>query len=120
MELYTIQMGKWRLAKTRGIELVDITAKGGTSPFAPSKDLVNRYHYANLSCDDYQVEYLQQMRKSVVAHNAEWNSFIQKESAAIACYCQPGAFCHRVLLVEFLQKYAAAKGVPFSYKGELT
>ena len=43
LEYWTLQMGKWRLAKSRNIEVIDITAKSGIAAFAPDFALVMQY-----------------------------------------------------------------------------
>ena len=120
MELYTIQVARWRLAKELDIQFVDTTVKSGDSVFAPTWPMVTAYKDGSLSESDYTKQYIELLRSSYREHRGDWLELLKLERAAIACYCKAGAFCHRMLLRDALEKVALANNLPFEYKGELT
>lgn len=120
MELWTIQMGKWRLAKAAEIELVDITHKSGIRQFAPDPDFLYAYKRGDIDAATYTGLYMDKIAHCRVFNEEMWNVFIGKEKLAIACYCAPGAFCHRLLLAPIIGEYLRRNGIPVSFMGELT
>lgn len=120
MRLYTVQMAKWRLVAAKQIPLVDTTAKSGLEMFAPDWENVAAYKNGSLSESDYTELYLEKMRQSYRVNRTEWLRFISEPECAIACYCSPGKFCHRLLLKNILERLCAQQGIPFEYAGELT
>ncbi len=119
MKLYTAQMGRWREAKKHGIPFIDITVKSGMKEFAPTWDLLSRSKAGSCSNDQYTGEFIILMRKSYRDNPEVWNDMISKDEVCIACYCGKGKFCHRLLLVDILEKVCKSKGVEFTYEGEL-
>lgn len=124
IEVWTIQMAQWRKAKELGIELIDTTVKSGKSVFAPTWEMVmdikNATPETRVGAEElYTRRYHTAMQQSWKQHAGQWLELLSKERVAIACYCKPGVFCHRHLLIEYLGKVAVKKGIPFIYKGEL-
>ena len=117
--IYTIQMGKWRLAKQNNIPLLDITAKSGKSYFAPSFNNVMEYKAGLMSQADYTNQYTLKMRQSLMENRDKWDEVINSEKIALACYCNAGDFCHRYLLTDMLAKYAKSRNISFQNVGEL-
>lgn len=67
MEVYTIQLGQWRLAKELDIPLIDTTYRSGIMHqnvrwLAPTGELLGNYKSGNASACDYQQIYLNIMR----------------------------------------------------------
>ena len=120
MQLFTIQVGSWRLAKALDIHFVDTTVKTGDSIFAPTWDMVMAYKDGTLSESDYTKLYIELLRSSYRDHKGDWIEILKLPKAAIACYCKAGDFCHRLLLRDALEKVAKANNLPFEYMGELT
>lgn len=118
-EIYTIQMGKWRVAKTLSIELIDITVKSGNPIFAPSWDMVKAYKDGQMSEETYTTLYNEMMRKSYRYNRGEWVALLNKPKLALACYCKAGDFCHRHLLADMLRRLHEAAGHSVSVVGEL-
>ena len=121
MKLYTVQMSKWRVAKRQCIPFVDTTVR--TAPdhiFAPNWDMVMGHKSGELENSAYTELYLRRMRRSYMERREEWLAFLQKETAAIACYCPAGAFCHRRLLIPILDAVAKKHGIAFEYMGEIS
>jgi hypothetical protein len=123
IDLFTIQIAKWRLARNRDIVFMDTTVKSGFSIFAPTWDMVMGHKLGQISDEEYKKLYYAKMNASWKneKERPQWLDVIQsKEPIAIGCYCAPGKFCHRHLLKEIFEKLCAARGIPFFYYGELT
>ena len=71
MELYTIQIAKWRHCPS-DVELIDTTMKSGASFLAPSKEIVYGVKYQGLSEEEYTKAYYQQMRVSYPTYPEKW------------------------------------------------
>ena len=119
MELWTVQMGSWRLAKTHEIPLLDITRKTGLEAFSPTWELLQDYKSGNCSESEYTDRYWVRMRETWVSHRVDWEAALDLPQVALACYCKPGAFCHRHLLKLAFEKLCLQRGQPFIYQGEL-
>ena len=118
MELYTIQLAKWRSCPS-DIELIDTTVKSGELIFAPSKDIVNGIKYKGLSEEDYIKEYYRLMRISFKNNKERWLEVLSKDKIAIACYCRKDKFCHRFLLKDIFLKIGLKHHIDIEYSGEL-
>lgn len=120
MELFTTQLSNWRTAKRLKIELVDTTVKGKAPLFAPTWDMVMGHKNGTITDEEYTRLYREKMIQSWVENREGWERFMQREEPiALACYCAPGKFCHRKLLVKILEKLCARLNIPFKYYGEL-
>lgn len=119
MDVYTIQMARWRKAKELGIYLLDTTAKSGDKVFAPSWGIVAASKKGEITEQEYTQEYRKQMVRSFRTHMARWKEVITEEPIAIACYCGPDKFCHRHLLAAFFREICESRGIPYVYGGEI-
>ena len=119
MKLWTVQMAQWRLAKERGIPLIDSTVKSGKPWLAPLWDMVMGHKNGTLSNEAYTTQYNAMMLKSMRDNPQEWSELIAMDEVAIACYCQAGCFCHRRLLVPLIGAFCIGNKIPFEYLGEL-
>lgn len=120
MELITIQLAKWRLARNFNIEMVDTTVRSGYSIFAPTWDMVMGHRNGTLTDEEYTRWYYDKMRESWNTRRQDWIKFMQQEHpVAIACYCPAGKFCHRHLLRKLLERLCQQQGIAFRYYGEL-
>lgn len=122
MDLFTIQLSNWRTAIARGIAVVGTTYKGDYPHFAPQGPMVWALKDGRISEDEYTHLYRQLMNQSVQQNSVAWDEFLlhfHDRQVAVGCYCGPGEFCHRHLLVPMLGKYAQWRGVPLTYYGEL-
>lgn len=119
MDIYTIQMAKWRVAQAKDIPLLDTTVKSGVSAFAPSWSMVLGVKGQTLSEEAYRAEYIALMRQSWVEQRAEWEKLLSMESVALACFCKPGIFCHRHLLKEIVVAFLEQRNLPYNDCGEL-
>ena len=112
MIIHTVQ-----LSRSRGLDVpvVDVTVKSasGEARFvAPTWDMVMGYKRGIISEEEYTLLY-----EDILECNERriLDFFSTYDKVALACYCRPAAFCHRVLLAEWLVKKSGA-----SYIGELS
>lgn len=120
MDLFTVQVGRWRLCQKHKAEFVDTTVKSGLKIFAPTWDMVLGYKDGSVSEEEYRKRYRQLMIESWCAHREQWKEFLRSEGyKAISCYCKPGEFCHRLLLVDIFRELCEKLKIPFNYYGEL-
>jgi uncharacterized protein YeaO (DUF488 family) len=119
MQLWTIQMARWRLAQAQGIHFIDTTVKSGNPAFAPTWDIVLASKSGQMSPQEYTQRYLELMRQSLRHNPAPWEQLQQQEKIALACYCPAGQFCHRLVLAAALTKYLQSKGIAVDARGEL-
>lgn len=120
-KVFTMQVGKWRLAKDHDIKIMDTTVKSGYSIFAPTWDMVLGIKNNSMDEDTYSRLYRDMLVKSWKENRQKWMDFLQSDDQfALACYCKAGVFCHRHLLVKFLNQLCKQLDIPFEYYGELT
>lgn len=124
MELFTVQVGKWRLARDRGIVFIDTTVKTASQTkdfiFAPTWDMVMGHKQGTVSDDEYRQRYFDMLVQSWLRERPRWETLVRSdEQVAVACFCPAGHFCHRYLLKDFLQQLCKQLEVPFTYYGEL-
>lgn len=120
LQLFTIQVGRWRLAREHKVEFVDTTIKTKHPLFAPTWDMVLGHKDDTLSDEEYTRLYRQRMIQSWKDHREEWLAFLKREEPiALACFCKPGAFCHRVLLKDIMKELCEKLDIPYFYYGEL-
>lgn len=121
LRLFTIQMGKWRLARDHGIDMVDTTHASRFSLFSPNREAVYAYKNGTIDEDEYAKIYRDTLLRSWQTKRQNWMDFLQSAPmSALACYCGPGKFCHRHLLIKFIEQLCKQLKIPFEYYGELT
>ena len=122
MKVMTIQLAKWRKVKSPMV-LMDASIKSGNPLLAPTWGLLSEYKSGLVG----DVEYEQRFKDII---KTRWNTtaefrqlindmVVKEDIQVIGCYCAAGAFCHRHLLVEFLNQYCVKNNLPFEYLGEL-
>ena len=119
MDVSTIQMAKHRKLESLGIELIDTTVKSGIKAFAPSWEMVLGHKTGKISDEEYTKQYREMMLRSYMINQTIWFNLLQKEKIALACYCSPDKFCHRHLLVKYLEGICGVQKIPFRYMGEI-
>lgn len=122
MELFTIQVAKWRLLKDSGIEFMDTTVKSNPyGLFSPTWEIVLGVKSGQISEEEYSKAYKRLILERWKDRDLrlEFFEFLDKPRVAIACFCPPGKFCHRVLLVELLRDLHIFLNRPFQYSGEI-
>lgn len=76
--------------------------------FAPTKDLLDRYHKGSTSWDEYVVEYQEIMKRRGV-YKQFFERFQAFDRICLLCSEPEPDMCHRRLLAELLAKEAAEK-----------
>lgn len=112
IKLFTAQLSKWRLIRSLGVHLLDITAKSGNPAFAPWFGDVMNFKRHVMSWEEYVERYRMKMRESQRENPEEWKKLCElPENVALACYCAPFQKCHRYLFKEILTDYYAQHDV---------
>ena len=119
MEVYTIQMSQWRVAKELGITLIDTTVKSGVEAFAPTWPMVYGIKNQTLSEEEYRRAYIDIIRRTWRSDAEEWEKLLSMDRVALACYCKAGAFCHRHILKEAVINVCNKRGIGVTDGGEL-
>lgn len=119
MKLWTIQMSKWRLARDRGIPLINTTVMNGLPWLAPTWDMVKAHKAGALSDEGYTLKFIPLMVISQCDHKEQWMELALQDEVVLACYCRYGWFCHRNLLVREFEQFCKKHGIEFTYAGEL-
>lgn len=120
IEIWTIQIGQWRVAKEREIAFIDTTAKSGLYAFAPHFSDVMLYKAGKLSEEEYTDIYHRKMDESLIQTPKYWEWLKVKPRIALACYCRAGVFCHRHLMAKRAETYLTNEDCPVILMGELT
>jgi len=110
MDIYTAQY------RYSGPDRLDITVKGVDpvgKTFAPTWDMVMRIKKNEIDEAHYEREYRSLMNERYRLDSTAFTSLASGEGTkTMVCFCPPGTFCHRIILVEGLEKLGA------TYKGE--
>lgn len=121
IQLWTVQLAKWRLVRELGITLLDITAKSGNASFAPRYEDVMNWKHHKLNWEEYEEIYRQRMYQSRRDNPDEWAKLkTLSDKLALACYCKPTDKCHRFIFREILTDYLKDAHLDVSYRGEIT
>lgn len=120
LQLWTMQLGHWRLARDRDIQVLDITVKSGLHVFAPEPAVLWAYKRGETSWGEYVLRFNEKMARSQTEYPKHWETFARKERVALACYCAKGQNCHRHLLVPLITNYLGEHhAVEIAFNGEL-
>lgn len=114
MKLYTFQLAKWRMVKALGVPRLDTTVKSGCWQVAPSWEIVLGVKRGEITQEEYTRRYYEMLEYNLSRDPVFFHNLMQEEVVALGCYCRKGAFCHRLLLVEFLKRHTDVE-----YLGEL-
>lgn len=112
-------MAQWRLAQSKDIFFLDITAKSGLLCFAPEMQNVMRYKRGELDEVEYTELYLAKMQESKRRYPVRWRCLAEHPRIAFACYCKPFAYCHRVLFTQLVKDHLESQGLDVVLEGEL-
>lgn len=120
MDIFTIQVGRYRLAQQHKVEFIDTTVKSGLRIFAPTWEMVLGHKDGSWSDEQYTAAYRAMMRQSWIDNREQWLSILKRqEPIALACYCKPGVFCHRLLLKDMFEALCKKLDIDYRYYGEL-
>ncbi len=120
INLWTIQVPKWRLCNSIGVKFVDITAKSGIQAFAPRMEDVMAYKSGHVHEEEYTRIYKDLMYNSRNNNKKYWDHLLKYDAMAFGCYCTPGDFCHRHIFIELAKEYLEKHDVEVKICGELT
>lgn len=132
MQIWTAQLCRWRKLQEANIEVLNIALKGGIELLAPTRNMLSNYR-ANIfdtsrfrnKYDAYTYQYLELMRYRYSTNREFFDQLVERlywapSSIALCCYCPPGHFCHRHLLLDILMQIAESKGYRLQIRGEFT
>jgi uncharacterized protein YeaO (DUF488 family) len=122
IEIFTVQVARWRLVRELGIHFLDVTAKSGNPAFAPHFEDVMHYKHHEMPWDEFVRIYHQRMRQSRRDSPEEWEKLKDlPEKVAVACYCAPDQpRCHRHLFKHLLADYLKDNQIEVIMHGEIT
>jgi hypothetical protein len=103
--------------KTEGLR-IDTQTGGIGLTFAPLWWMVKGHKYRGMSDQEYIDAYYDLMRKRYLEDPEPFISLLKREEVTLLCWCRPGKFCHRLLLVDILEKIAKQRHMPFTRGGE--
>lgn len=105
MLVYTFQLSKWRQVKAMGIPYLDTTVKTGNCvQVAPYWDMVMGVKKGLITQEEYTKLYNEIVDYWFFQDPLFWDWLLGHPILALGCYCEPGKFCHRHLLVQFLKR----------------
>lgn len=117
--LWTIQMAQHRIAKAMNIAFFDITVKSGIQAFSPTWDMLRAYRAGTMTEQEYSRQYILKVERTFDENADLWSNFLKEKNIAIACYCTPGVFCHRLLFTDILSRWLCKEGKEVVIKGEI-
>lgn len=109
----------------RPVDMLDITVKSASTPegrvMAPTWEMVQQFKVGQLTEKEYAEQYLALLRArwKDSEQRKQFISILKMESVTLCCYCQSGAFCHRLLAADILSKIAASHDVKVECIGEV-
>jgi len=112
-------MSNWRLAKDKGISMLDITVKSGLQAFAPTWENLRLYKAGQMSQQEYTRRYYDKVLSLNAGMNESWRVLSQNKEFALACYCRAGEYCHRHLFAVLAVTYLQNQGHQVQFMGEL-
>lgn len=115
MNIWTYQIAKWRHVNQLGIPAIDTTVKSGAIQLAPSWDIVIGHKKGVISDQQYTEVYNKIITSWWFTDPEFFERLMSYPTVALGCYCSPGKFCHRHLIVDFLRNITHV-----NYMGEIT
>lgn len=86
--------------------------------FAPTWDMVNGVRNGTLSEEDYTNQYRTLITRRIASYSSikkKFEHLLEQKRVVLVCFCLPGAFCHRVIFADMLQRISQH----FVYRGEI-
>lgn len=106
----------------RDPDTLDITIKSASTTegraLAPTWALVMNHKRGQISDQEYTDAYLALLRVRYNENPTPFLDILKRDRVVLACYCPAGAFCHRHIAVDVLEKIAASKGIAVVRGGE--
>ncbi|EBQ9842312.1 DUF488 family protein [Salmonella enterica subsp. enterica serovar Weltevreden] len=122
VKLWTLQLAKWRIAEKRNLPKLDITVKSGLKYLAPDWDFLMDYKKSDKGPEAeaaYTKRYMQKLNRLFDEDTDKLIEILRQGEVVLMCYCPPGKFCHRHLLVSYLIEIGEWFGYDVIYMGEL-
>lgn len=123
VKLWTLQLAKWRIAEKQNLPKLDITVKSGLKYLAPDWDFLMDYKQSDKGPEAeaaYTKRYLQKLNRLFDEDTDKLIEILRQDEVVLMCYCPPGKFCHRHLLVSYLIEIGEWFGYEVIYMGELS
>lgn len=123
LEVATAQMSLWRhLSKDARYKCIDTTVKSGDGLLAPLWSMVTDYKKGVIDEKEYTRLFKHCMVTSFLYRNDEWIELTRPSDQILVlfCYCKAHAFCHRRLLIDYIEKVTRSlHDAPTIYLGEI-
>jgi uncharacterized protein (DUF488 family) len=116
--IYTARVGHKDSTKT----VLDTTVKSGSGLgliFAPTWEIVMGVKQGRITQQQYTDAYLEMLRERYRASQETFLAILAQDQVVVTCYCRAGAFCHRHIVVDVLEKIAAKHELAFARGGEV-
>jgi len=113
LKIHTVQLSK---SRKLDIPVIDITVKSAVGKMrlvAPTWDMVMGYKRRVITKNEYTMLYMDILEQNEERILDAFSPYAASKEIALACYCRPGRFCHRVLLAEWL-----VEKLDWEYAGE--
>lgn len=114
MILYTTNINN---TDARGYK--NITLKSGDKYYAPTSALLWSFKYGNITLEQFKESFIRLMNNRIKDDSSNIDRLCKKDVVTLACYCDNGMFCHRLLLVDIIKEYCIKGGIDFEYYGEI-
>lgn len=114
MKIFTYQIAKWRKVRRMKLIPIDTTIMTGEAMLAPTWTLVRGHKDGVISDEEYELVYMDLLRDRYAQFPDYFEWLANQPVVALGCYCKPGNFCHRHLIVKFLKEITEVE-----YKGEI-
>lgn len=119
MQLYTAKLTSSGDIEKLGLKLLDITVLSGVSIYAPKWDMLKKYKSGKMDPEEYTELYLSLMRDSYSKNKEKWLELFTNKNLVLGCYCNPGDFCHRNIMVHILHQIAKKENFNVTYRGDI-
>lgn len=119
MKVYTFQLAQHRQVKAMNIPALDTTVKSGIKTFAPTWEMVKQIKAGQMTERVYTALYWHRMHRSMREAPHVWEKLLGANEVALGCYCPAGKFCHRRVLVDFIEHLCRERGIAFERMGEI-
>ena len=118
INLYTVQMARWRKVKAAGLTILDTTVKSGHREVAPTWDMVMGHKAGTVSDEEYVRQYKLLLDRSLRENQDWWVNLLQSEILVLGCYCRADGFCHRYILKDVIKQQCQLQGIHVIDMGE--
>lgn len=97
----------------------NVTLTSGDKYFAPTSALLWAFKYGKITRAEFMESFIELIEGRIREDPTKIIDLCSKEVTTIACYCDNGVFCHRLLLVNIICKFCSDNGIEFEYLGEI-